>query len=57
MLLVYLGTRTVSILQFSLGSSPHSSSGMFCTRFLVSSWHSCTEKRLYQLFSAVVAAV
>ncbi len=31
--------------------------GCSTQRFLISSWHSCTEKRLFQLFSAIVAAV
>ena len=40
---MYLGTRTVSILQFSWGSRSHSSLGMFCSSCLVSVLQACTQ--------------
>ena len=42
----YLGTRTVSILQSSLGSRSHSSEGMFCTRWRASSRQTFTNMAL-----------
>ena len=39
----HLGTRTVSILQSSLGSRSHSSAGMFCTSWRASSRQTWTD--------------